>query len=59
MSEIDLDRLLDIVRTAIASPPLEGLLTRASISYPQPEAANDNGFASPLVLFPEGESAIR
>ena len=56
MSEVEFDRLLDAVRTAIAPAPQEEFL-----SYPQtskqtqpPRAANDNQRSWGYIPFPEG-----
>jgi hypothetical protein len=46
MSEVEFDRLLDAVRTAIEPASPEDLLP--------PKADNDNDHAWPLVPFPEG-----
>jgi hypothetical protein len=48
MSEVEFDRLLDAVRTAIEPAPQEDFLAQA------PKAANDNAQAWPLIPFPEG-----
>jgi hypothetical protein len=54
MSEAEFDRLLDAVRMAI-EPASQGefLAFRQTLPEP-PTAANDNGFAWPLMPFPEG-----
>jgi hypothetical protein len=54
MSEVEFDRLLDAVRTAIAPAPQEDFLAHPSIFNEAPKAANDNQLAWPLVPFPEG-----
>jgi hypothetical protein len=54
MSEVEFDRLLDAVRTAIAPAPQEDFLTNPQTIDEPPEAANDNHMAWPLVPFPEG-----
>jgi hypothetical protein len=54
MSEVEFDRLLDAVRTAIAPSPQEDLLTHPSTFNEPPNAANDNQLAWPLIPFPEG-----
>jgi hypothetical protein len=58
MSEIEFDRLVDAVRTAIAPAPLEDALPHL-LSCPLtwdrlPQAANDNGPAWPFIPFPAG-----
>jgi len=54
MSEVEFDRLLDAVRTAIELAPQEDFLAQPRTSNPPPKAANDNQLAWPLVPFPEG-----
>ena len=55
MSEVEFDRLLDAVRTAIAPPPGEDLmLASLPIFNTPPRAANDNQTVWPLIPFPEG-----
>lgn len=55
MSEVEFDRLLDAVRTAIApAPQEEDFLAHPSISIQPPAAANDNQMTWPLIPFPEG-----
>jgi hypothetical protein len=54
MSEVEFDRLLDAVRTAIAPAPQEDFLTYPSTFNEPPKAANDNQLAWPLIPFPEG-----
>jgi hypothetical protein len=49
MSEVELELLLDAVRTAIAP-----LLQNDFLSFNQPRAKNDNQMAWPLIPFPEG-----
>ena len=44
MSEVEFERLLDAVRTAIEPASQEDV----------PKPANDNGLAWPLIPFPEG-----
>jgi hypothetical protein len=54
MSEVEFDRLLDAVRTAIEPVPGEDImLARLPLSN-SPKAANDNGAAWPLIPFPQG-----
>jgi hypothetical protein len=50
MSEVELDLLLDAVRTAISPAPQEDILTRP-LSFNQPRATNDNQMAWPLIPF--------
>jgi hypothetical protein len=58
MSEVEFDRLLDVVRTAIAPVPGEDLmLANLPIFNTPPRAANDNQLAWPLIPFPEGWNA--
>ena len=58
MSDVEFDRLLDAVMTAIAPVPQEDALARLLISAPMPKAANDNGAEWPLTPFPEGWNAV-
>ena len=54
MSEVEFDRLLDAVRTAIAPvPPPDFSHLPLAFDAP-PLAANDNQLAWPFVPFPEG-----
>jgi hypothetical protein len=53
MSEVEFDQLLDAVQTAIADIP-EGGVVLPAFDALMPVAANDNGFAWPLMPFPEG-----
>ena len=53
MSEVEFDRLLDVVRTAVAPAPQEDFLTTPPTSNPLC-AANDNQTAWGFVPFPEG-----
>ena len=53
MSEVEFDRLLDAVRTAVAPAPQEDFLT-TSPTFNPPRAANDNQTAWGFVPFPEG-----
>jgi hypothetical protein len=54
MSEVELDRLLDAVRTAIAPVPQLDLAHLPLAFDAPPLAANDNQLAWPFVPFPEG-----
>ncbi len=54
MSEIEFDRLLDAVRTAIAPVPQFGFADLPLAFDAPPLAANDNQLAWPFVAFPEG-----
>ena len=54
MSEVEFDRLLDAVRTAVAPSSQEDFLTDPSTFNPLPPAANDNQMAWPLIPFPDG-----
>jgi hypothetical protein len=54
MSEVEFDRLLDAVRTAIAPPLQEDFLAHPSTFDLPPEAANDNQLAWGFIPFPEG-----
>jgi hypothetical protein len=57
MSEIEFDRLLDVVQTAIAPVPHQyGSVDPLTFDLPA-KAANDNGRAWPLIPFPEGWNA--
>ncbi len=53
MSEVEFDRLLDAVRTAIA-PAQEDFLTYPPAFNQPPMAANDNELAWGFIPFPEG-----
>ena len=54
MSEVEFDRLLDAVRTAVAPSPQEDFLAHPSTFEAPPLAANDNEMAWPLIPFPQG-----
>ena len=58
MSEVEFDRLLAAVRTAIAPTPREDfMLASLPIFNAPPRAANDNHMVWPLIPFPEGWNA--
>ena len=55
MSEIEFDRMMDAVRTAIVLAPVEDSLARSLVAAPPPQATNDNnGPLWPIIPFPEG-----
>jgi hypothetical protein len=56
MSEVEYDRLLDAVRTAVAPAPQEDFLSypQSSNQKPPPRAANDNQTAWGIIPFPQG-----
>jgi hypothetical protein len=54
MSEVEFDRLLDAVRTAVAPVPQPDFSQLPLIFDAPPIAANDNGPAWAFVPFPEG-----
>jgi hypothetical protein len=54
MSEVEFDRLLDAVRTAIAPVPHADFSHLPLAFDAPPLAANDNQLAWPFVAFPEG-----
>ena len=53
MSDVEFDRLLDAVRTAVAPAPQDDFLN-SPIFDALPTPANDNQMAWPLIPFPEG-----
>jgi hypothetical protein len=54
MSEAEFERLLDAVNTAIAPVPQSDFVDGLRAHTRPAEAANDNGFAWPLIPFPDG-----
>ena len=54
MGEAEFERLLDAVSAAVAPIPQEDFVTGMMAFGRQPEAANDNGLAWPLIPFPDG-----
>lgn len=55
MSEIEFERMMDAVRTAIVLVPIEDMLARSLIASRPPKATNDNaGPRRPVIPFPEG-----
>jgi hypothetical protein len=54
MSEVEFDRLLDAVRTAVAPTQEEDFLTYPPTFDLPPKAANDNQLAWGFIPFPEG-----
>jgi len=54
MSEVEFDRLLDAVRTAIGPAPHTAFAQLPLAFDAPPLAANDNQMAWPLLPFPEG-----
>jgi hypothetical protein len=58
MSEVEFDRLLDAVRTAIAPAPEEDFLAHPSTFNQLPKAANDNQLAWGFIPMPEGWNAV-
>jgi len=58
MSEIEFDRMMDVVRTAIVLVPIEDAFARSLVAARPPEATNDNGGPPwPIIPFPEGSCA--
>ncbi len=56
MSEVEFDRLLDAVRTAIA--PEDEFMAHPSSSIRSPKAANDNQHVWGFIPLPEGWNAV-
>jgi hypothetical protein len=54
MSEVEFDRLLDAVRTAVAPSPEDLVVTSPKFFGQQLRAANDNQTAWGFIPFPEG-----
>ena len=55
MSEVEFDRVMEAVRTAVMLAPVEDWLARSLISGEPPKATNDNtGSPWPVIPFPEG-----
>jgi hypothetical protein len=54
MSEVEFDRLLDTVRTAMGPAPHSTFAELPFVLDAPPLAANDNQLAWPLLPFPEG-----
>ncbi|SHJ45559.1 hypothetical protein SAMN05444159_0667 [Bradyrhizobium lablabi] len=54
LSEVEFERLLDAVRTAVAPAPEEDFLTYPSTFNQPATPANDNQLGLPLIPFPEG-----
>jgi len=54
MSEVEFDRLLDAVRTAVAPVPQPDFSDLPLVFDAPPIAANDNGLAWAFMPFPEG-----
>jgi hypothetical protein len=54
MSEVEFNRLLEVVRMAIEPAPQEDFLAHPPVFNAPPGAANDNGLVWPLIPFPEG-----
>ena len=54
MSEVEFERLLDVVNAAIAPIPQQDFVAGMMAFDRPPQASNDNGFTWPLIPFPEG-----
>jgi hypothetical protein len=54
MSEVEFDRLLDAVRTAVSPAPHDDFSSFAPPFDQSPKAANDNQVVWGLVPFPDG-----
>jgi hypothetical protein len=54
MSEVEFDRLLEAVNTAIAPVPADDFLAYSPTFNEPSKAANDNDFVWPLIPFPDG-----
>jgi hypothetical protein len=54
MNEVEFDRLLDGIRTAIAPAPQVDFSHLPLVFDAPPLAANDNQLAWPFIPFPEG-----
>jgi hypothetical protein len=53
LTEVEFERFLDAVRTAVAPPPDEGFLTYLSTFNLPAKAAIDNQLGLPLIRFAE------
>lgn len=54
MSEVEFDKMLEAVKTAIAPVPEEDFMVIGPDAFGDHKAANDNQGAWPLIPFPEG-----
>jgi hypothetical protein len=54
MTEVEFDRILNAVQSAVALNPQEEDMSLSFAAMELPKAANDNGAAWPLVPFPAG-----